>query len=155
MIPPIEISDEIIAWAFEWVDGIYGKKLDSSSADDLKTMLYLPDDPFHLIFGIGFFEGKSEIYPRTDSGYLKTILSIGVVFSLLLYLTLIYLFTKTINISREFKILIYPILIFLIIVEIKEPFIYQNFMGRIIMLLIGASLFFIHFKPNHKEYLKE
>ena len=91
MIPPIEISDEIIAWAFEWVDGIYGKKLDSSSADDLKTMLYLPDDPFHLIFGIGFFEGKSEIYPRTDSGYLKTILSIGVVFSLLLYLTLIYL----------------------------------------------------------------
>lgn len=141
LLPPIEISDEVMNWAFEWTAGLESGKVESASSDDLKTMLFIPDNPFHFLFGIGFFEGINNVYMRTDSGYLKTLLSLGFLLSTVLYGFLFYLIYKITTIDKRLRLLIFPVAIFLIFVEIKEPFLYQNFLSRILTLFIGATLY--------------
>jgi O-antigen ligase len=104
-------------------------------------MLFIPKNIFHLMFGIGFFEGTARIYPRTDSGYLKTLLSIGLPLGLLLYG---WIFRLIFHIRRKDNLLgwlsISVILTFGIL-EIKEPFLYQNFSARLICLVAGGSIY--------------
>ncbi len=139
----IGLDPEAAGWAFEWVDNIGSAKFESSSSDDLKSMLYIPNSITHLLFGIGFFEGVNKSYPRTDSGYLKSILSIGVPLSVLLYAYIIFMFSRVIKISPKYYWLVVSILCFMLIIEIKEPFLYQNYAARVIFLLSGASMFIL------------
>ena len=106
-------------------------------------MLYLPDDPVHLLFGIGFFEGLGNIYPRTDSGYLKTILSIGVPLGILLYAVIIFMFFRVNRVSSKYFWLVVSVSGVMLLVEVKEPFLYQNFAARMIFLLSGAAMFIL------------
>lgn len=138
-----DLDPEVVGWAFEWVDGLLAGKFESASSDDLQTMLFLPDDPIHLLFGLGFFEGVGKIYSRTDSGYLKTILSIGIPLTFLLYFYIIFIFFKVSQVSSNYKWLVVSVLGTLLIVEVKEPFFYQNFTARVILLLSGAAMFIL------------
>lgn len=138
-----DLDPEVAGWAFEWVDSIGTGKLESASTEDLKTMLFLPDDPIHLLFGVGFFEGVGKIYPRTDSGYLKTILSIGVPLSILLYSAIIFMFFQVTKVSSKYLWLVVSVLCVMLFVEVKEPFLYQNFAARMIFLLSGAATFIL------------
>jgi hypothetical protein len=128
-------------WAFEWVDGLMSGRLETASSDSLKSMLFLPDNPLDLLFGIGYFEGNSNLYPRTDSGYLKTFLSVGVLLGSLLYLVIGFMFFRLRKVSKKYDWLVVSALAFMFIVEVKEPFLYQNSAARLIFLLSGASLF--------------
>lgn len=138
------LDAEVAAWAFEWVDKIGEGKLDSTSTDELKSMIFFPNDPIHLLFGIGFFEGNGDLYPRTDSGYLKTLLSLGLILGALLYLVIAALFFRLYKVSSTYRWLVVSVLAFMLVVEIKEPFLYQNFASRLILLLSGASLFVLN-----------
>jgi hypothetical protein len=138
-----DLDSEVAGWAFEWVDGLIDGNFETKSSDDLKTMLFLPESPIHLLFGVGFFEGNGKIYPRTDSGYLKTILSIGVPLSILMYLTIILLFFKLCKVSSKYLWLVVSSLGIMLIIEVKEPFLYQNFTARVILLLSGAAMFIL------------
>jgi hypothetical protein len=144
IISNIELPQEVMNWAFEWTDGLIDGKVDSSSSDGLKDMLYLPENPIHLFFGIGFFEGYSVLYPRTDSGYLKTILSIGLILSLVFYGIIFFLIYQITKLDKSLRLTFFPLILFLFFVEIKEPFIYQNYASRIVFLLIGAYFFIIY-----------
>lgn len=137
----VKLDSEITSWAFEWVDDILAGRIESSSSVNLLSMLYIPNNVFHLMFGIGFFEGFSTIYPRTDSGYLKTVLSIGLVFAFFLYVTIFNLIYRTARLNRDLRLMIYPLIIFFLIVEIKEPYIYQNYASRAMFLLVGAYFY--------------
>jgi len=135
------LNQEAAAWAFEWVDGFQTGNFSTASTNDLKSMFFLPDDPIHLLFGIGFFEGDGNIYPRTDSGYLKTILSIGLPLAVLLYSVIIYLFSRLKLVSSRYYWLVVSVVIFMLIVEIKEPFLYQNFAARVMLMLSGSAMY--------------
>lgn len=138
-----DFNPEVFNWAFEWVDGLLSGRLETASSDDLKSMLFLPDNPLHFLFGIGFFEGNNDLYPRTDSGYLKTILSVGVLFGYLLYFVIVFMFFRLCKVSKKYRWLVVSVLAFMLFVEVKEPFLYQNFAARVIFLLSGAALFVI------------
>jgi len=132
---------EVSTWAFEWVEGLYIGKFESSSTNALMSMLYLPDNPSHLLFGIGYFEGDGKIYLRTDSGYLKTLLSVGLPLSILVYGVIIFFFAKLIKASSDYFWLVFFVIITMLLVEIKEPVFYQNFSSRMILLLSGVAMF--------------
>lgn len=138
-----DVDPAAAGWAFEWVDGLSSGKLESASSDDLKSMLFLPDNPIHLLFGIGFFEGVGNIYPRSDSGYLKTILSIGVPLSVALYSCIIFMFFRLVKLSSKNMWLVISILGVMCFIEVKEPFFYQNYGARMIFLLSGAAMFLL------------
>lgn len=136
-----DLDPETAYWAFEWVNGLWSGKLDTGSSNDLKTMLFLPDNTMHLFFGFGFFEGENSLYPRSDSGYLKTIFSIGLIPGAILYFVIAALFYNLYKVSNHYRWLVLTILLLMFVVEIKEPFLYQNFTARIIFLFSGASMF--------------
>lgn len=145
------LSDEILAWAFEWTNSFQGGKFSTSSTDDLNQMLFIPDNLIHFLFGIGFFEGENKFYPRTDSGYLKTLLSIGFIFSIMFYSILFLKIFKISVIDNKLKLFLYPLIALLLIVEIKEPFLYQNFLARTVFLLMGMQVVISYErKKNHR-----
>jgi hypothetical protein len=139
----IQLDAEISSWAFEWVDGLMSGEVSSSSSDDLGTMLFLPHDVVHLFFGIGFFEGEGRLYPRSDSGYVKTILSIGLLFGGVLYGTIAWMFGQIRKVDRRYSLFVLSVLGFMFLVEIKEPFLYQNSAARLIFLLSGGALYLV------------
>jgi hypothetical protein len=141
LLPEINISNEILSWAFEWTNVFQSGEFSTNSTDDLEQMLFIPNDIGHILFGIGFFEGKNELYPRTDSGYLKSMFSVGLILSIVLYYFLISRILRLIRLDSNLKVVFYPILVLLVISEIKEPFMYQNYLARIIFLLVGAGIF--------------
>lgn len=149
-MPEFELNDEIISWAFEWTKGFETGSFSSASTDELNEMLFIPtDNIFNLFLGIGFFEGVNDFYPRTDSGYLKTLLSVGLIFAILFYAIIFYKFFKITLRYKNLRLYIYPILILILISEVKEPFIYQNFLSRVIFLIIGMDIYL-----GYKEKIK-
>ena len=127
-------------WAFEWTRSLESSKVETDSTDAWLGMFFLPDNPIHLFLGVGFFEGTSHIYPRTDPGYLKTILSIGVPLSILFYGFIFFIFSRMIKVSSKYLWLVITFWGVIMLLEIKEPFIYQNYVGRVILLLAGATM---------------
>lgn len=135
----VDLNSEVLLWAFEWI-GQSGDGFGSSgSTDELRGMLFLPSTAGHLTTGVGFFEGTSLQYGRTDVGYMKTILAFGFPIAGLIYLTICALWLRLMSRHNQLVLLLAPILALLLIVEIKEPFLYQNYAGRFVFLMIGAS----------------
>lgn len=133
-------QSEVIGWAFEWVDVLTTDNKSTASTDDLITMLFVPDDVYELFFGVGHFEALGSSFRRTDSGYLKTLMALGLFLTIFLYSHIIQLTLKTTNIGIPRRIPVYIIILFFLI-EIKEPFLYQNYASRALFLLIGFSWF--------------
>jgi hypothetical protein len=157
ILPPIELTDEILEYAFEFFYSIESGSTSTASTDDLKSMLYIPENPFHFLFGIGFFDGFNSLYERTDSGYLKTLLSFGFIIGLFFYLIMFSLLFLPGFVYKELMVFLVPVFLFLLLAEIKEPFLYQNYLSRVIMLLAGASLCELSVKEaklNDSSYYK-
>jgi hypothetical protein len=146
-----DLDAEASRWAFEWVDGLASGKVSSSSTDELGGMLFLPTDVMDLLFGMGFFEGENAKYMRSDSGYVKTVLSIGLLPGGFMYTFIGWLFFKVVAVSREYRWLVIAILGFMYVVEIKEPFLYQNFAGRLLLFFSGSA-WFIVWQQKFKSY---
>jgi hypothetical protein len=136
-----DLDAEARDWAFEWLEGLATGHLRSESSDELGTMLFLPTQAHHLLFGIGFFEGDSTLYPRSDSGYVKTIFSVGLIFGAMLYFGIGRMFWHVSRVPGGSRLLVICVLLFMFIVEIKEPFLYQNYAARVICLLSGGAIF--------------
>ena len=143
----VNLDAEVIAWAFDWFSGIQQGGSSSGSVQELQSMLVLPSNAWHLLFGMGFYEGYSPLYARTDSGYLKTLFSVGLLGGTLLYTVILFLVARLAMVSRPMFVLIMPMIVVMIVVEIKEPFLYQNFAARFLFSLIGASLMYASAHP--------
>lgn len=132
---------ELIDWAFEWAGAMDGDGVSTKSTSELATMLFLPQTFSHLFFGVGFFEGYMPIYGRSDSGYVKTLFSIGIILSLLLYSLVVFLLLGFARVERRFSILSTLMVVLLLVAEIKEPFVYQNYTGRFVFFMGGICMF--------------
>jgi len=135
------VSNDTISWAFELFMKSDSGSVSTASTDDLLSMLFLPHNAIDLIFGVGFYEHAIFGYARSDSGYVKTILSVGLLGFTLFYLTYIVLFIKIIKnkiiyITKTATFFI-VLVSMMLLVEIKEP--YLQTLG------ITNFLFFIFF----------
>lgn len=78
----------ILPWAMEiFYNFLHGEGFRTNSTDELMSMYNVPSDLMKIILGFGFFE--ADISYRSDSGFIKTLYSIGL-FSLPLYLYHVY-----------------------------------------------------------------
>lgn len=112
-----------------------GEGLETGSTNELIEMLVFPSDPLYLSFGFGCFEG-CQIY-RSDSGYLKTVSAIGLLLSLVIYFVAFYFFVfKVANLISAGKCYWFLFVVLLFISEVKEPFIYQNYLARALIFLV-------------------
>lgn len=132
----IDEFERILPWALEvFINLTSGKGATSSSTEHLATMFDVPDMLTQILFGFGFFESNA-VY-RSDSGYIKTIFSIGVVFSLALYLSVFYLLSSlVIKSDLKNKIYMYALIVILVLCEVKEPFLYQNYTSRVLYMVM-------------------
>lgn len=145
-----KLNDDVFYWAFEiFINFSESGKIESSSSNELLTMFLLPDDIIHLLFGIGFYEGNQPLdYIRSDVGYIKSVFSIGLPLSIFMYALLFNLIYKLKNIDYITKVGIPFVILLLMLIELKEPFIYQNYLSRVIFSLVGA---YMHMNIKSKE----
>lgn len=145
-----KLNDDVFSWAFEiFINFSESGKIESSSSNELLTMFILPDDISHLLFGIGFYEGNNPLnYIRSDVGYIKSIFSIGLLLSIFIYGLLFNLIYKLKNIDYTAKLGIPFVILLLMLIELKEPFLYQNYLSRVIFCLVGAYIY-LNFRKRY------
>lgn len=141
LISRFEIDAGAAQWAFEWYNAVSDRSFSTGSTDALQTMLLLPEKATYLLTGIGLFEGESPIMDRSDSGYIRTVLSLGLPLAALTYGVIVGIFARTAQAFPESRRFVVGVLGLMAIVEIKEPFLYQNVTGRIVFLFAGAAMY--------------
>lgn len=148
VITYLDVFMRVIPWALEiFFNLIEGQGASSKSTDDLFSMFDIPDDPWRLLFGFGFIEAWVPF--RSDSGYIKTIYSIGFIGALVLYSCLFYVLIKIVSKHVDKgKIYWFMFVGLLMIAEIKEPFIYQNYFGRALLLFVLFFSSLLKFPPS-------
>lgn len=134
-------DDEGMYSAFEWMSFFETGRLETSSTDELAGTLALPNTITHILAGYGYFEGPHRDEIRSDSGFLKTFASVGVLLGLSLYTIIVALIWNIRKVAPHATSFLALMLFMLLIAEIKEPFFYQNFVARMLALLIGAALY--------------
>jgi len=133
-------NNTVSAWALEFFIKTSEGKLTASNSD-LLTMYHLPNNLFHLLIGYGYFDGKFTVLKRADPGYIKTITSVGFLGAFLFYGMVISLMIKTFRNKKETYLLLIPIYAMLLIAEVKEPFIYQQYAARILYFFLVIPYF--------------
>jgi O-antigen ligase len=144
--------DIVVQYAFEpIVNYIQEGTFTASSTEDLLTMLYLPDRIQHFLLGVGAFDAPGHGLLQTDSGYLKTLLSSGLLGVLFTYGSFLLLFCVVVLSAHKSARFIFVIAFAgLFITEVKEPFLYQNAVSRGLWILFAAALY-DHLKRGNIE----
>jgi hypothetical protein len=136
-------EDFVFGYAFEFfVNYSDTGKLSTASSDDLATMLFIPDW-FNIIFGSGSFDEPNAGVDRSDSGYMKTMLSLGLAGIILVYGLFIYLTisaVRSIKFDADIKYFMIVLFILMFFVEIKSPIFYQNDMSRLFWLVFSSAV---------------
>jgi hypothetical protein len=83
----------------------------------------------------------------------KTVLSIGLLFGAMMYAFIGWLFFRIVLVSRKYISMVIAVLAFMYVVEIKEPFLYQNFAARVVFLLSGIAWFIVWHRKSASSTL--
>ncbi len=128
--------DFILSWALELVNNFLdGDGLHTTSSDDLVSMYNIPSDTLKIIFGFGFYE--ADVSYRSDSGYIKSLYSLGLL-SIFLYAFHYIMLCKMLpHKYPELKRMFIILFVLLMILEVKGPVFYQNYPSRLLFLLYG------------------
>ncbi|UJF23143.1 hypothetical protein [Shewanella sp. OMA3-2] len=142
----------ILPFAFEvFYNLMSGDGASSESTKELMSMLTFPDRVQYLTLGFGCFEGC--LLYRSDSGYLKTLAAIGLPLTMLVYLFLFFVLYSWLPKRIPYGSYFWKVMIlFIFIIEIKEPFLYQNYLSRALIFLV-VYLFVIDIKGRNDESL--
>ncbi len=130
----------ILPWVMEMFDNfLHGKGLRTNSTDELMSMYNVPSDFMRIILGFGFFE--ADISYRSDSGFIKTLYSIGLIgLSLYLYHAYFLLYYLPVK-FRKYRFMFYLIFVSMMIMELKGPVFYQNYTSRVVFILYALGLY--------------
>jgi hypothetical protein len=121
------------------VDGIDWFK-NEGTIDTLSTFYFWPTG-INFFIGYGFY-GIGNFVPWTDSGFMRSILSVGIPLSLIIYAIFIKFIFDVFYFDRFFSLM----LVILLIAEYKEPLIFSGFSSRVFILLVAGK----HFTKFHK-----
>jgi hypothetical protein len=103
--------------------------------DALQTFYFWPSG-INLFIGYGFY-GIGNFTPWTDSGYMRSILSVGLPLSLIIYTIYLKFIFHGIYLDRFFSLL----LVILLVAEYKEPLLFSGFSSRVFILLVAGKYF--------------
>lgn len=137
-------NEVVFKYAFEaLVNYQSGAGIRTESSDDLKTMLFLPD-AIHVIFGSGSYDITINGVERSDSGYMKTMLSSGILGFVVIYLVYAGIACRIGKALLHSRTGIYSFMVILaiiyLIIEVKSPVLYQNDTSRLFWLIYGTVL---------------
>jgi|GEM_PF-6928388 len=135
------VNQETIDWAFEAINSDQGVGA-TRSGDNLKEMIYMPSPANNFFWGSGLYLKGTYHNPRSDSGYMKTLLAIGLFAGLLFYSIYGFIFFKVLKSyykrNKSIFFLAGFILTAAFLVEIKEP--YLQSLG---FTFVVFSIFFV------------
>jgi len=136
-------NSTVFNYAFElFLNAKDGQGFRTDSSDDLKSMLFIPNF-LNVVFGSGSFDTYYAGVPRSDSGYLKTLLASGVFGFIAIYGSYFFIASKilcTKKISPDLIYFLFIIIVIIISIEIKGPVFYQNDISRFIWLIYGSLM---------------
>lgn len=117
----------------------YGS-IETTSSDEVAGMYFLPSVK-HFIFGAGFMNTPLHGYILPDPGYMKVLLSFGVIGFIVFYSLSAFMvyssYRYLCQFDARYRFLLLVILISFFIYEAKEPGLYQNYGFRVLMLLFA------------------
>ena len=121
------------------------------SVSDLRSMIFNTTDVISLVYGAGFFEIPVGDHERSDSGFVKAVLSLGVPLALYFYGVIFFIFRSAFQTMRErirlgrgalFYLAIAVTLLMLAAFEFKESMLYQNMTGRALFWFANMVVIF-------------
>lgn len=135
----IEVPKFNIEYFSEWVSQGFDYE-DNVTVSILESMP-VPDLTFQTIIGTGKvfneFEGKNA--SNNDSGYIQTYYALGLILALVFYISLvIYMISGLLFNWKNERWIVYLIILMLIL-DFKEPFIFKYSFPLFIMLIINIS----------------
>lgn len=119
-----------------FLDGAAGFEEEGTLSMLYDFMTVFPLEFPQVLFGYGFY-GASDFYPWTDSGYTRTILSVGYIFGITYYALF---FIMSINAFKYQKALFGLFFILMLIVEIKEPLMFSGYTSRLYFMILSFAM---------------
>lgn len=147
------IVDKLIPWAFELFisDGKSSFLESRSTSDVLDNMIFFPENQKTWLIGDGRYDGIDGIghYIPSDSGYIRSIYSVGLfgmifIYSFLPFILLI--FKNNFKKQKEIYNLLLVIVFALFLTEIKMPLIFSGPVIKLIYLILFSSIY--HYPLN-------
>ncbi|MEX8510976.1 MAG: hypothetical protein AB3X37_09500 [Leptothrix ochracea] len=136
-------GDFVFGYAFEFlVNYSEHGNLSTTSSDDLASMLFIPDI-VNVFFGSGSFDEPNAGVDRSDSGYMKTMLSLGLVGIFVVYglfLSLSVRVLRAIKFDHDLRYFGLVFFMLMFFVEIKAPVFYQNDLSRLFWLVFVSAV---------------
>lgn len=126
-------------WAFDqFLSNFNNSSGKTNTLEKLQTYLFIPEDDTSLLFGNPLSWGII----RTDLGYIRMLFSVGIIGSILFYGGFIRVFLQIIQQSSSFsqQILLAFILLWILLIEYKEPMFSHNYFSTTIMLMLFCSM---------------
>src|SRR5690606_22006819 len=136
-------GDELISlwedWAFDQFLANFDSSSDKTSTlETLQSYLFIPEDDAHLIFGDPLSWGVI----RTDLGYIRMLYATGIIGCVLFYGGFTQIFVRILQQSVNFsqQLLVVFILVWIFIVEYKEPMFSHFYFATTTMLMLFFSM---------------
>jgi len=126
-------------WAFEsFLENFKSNSGKTSTLDKLQSYFFVPESDSHFLFG----DPTSWGVIRTDLGYIRMLFAVGIIGSILFYGGFLQLFTHLVRHGRSItqQALVLAILIWILIVEYKEPMFLHNYFNTTIMLMVFFNM---------------
>lgn len=126
-------------WAFDQFLANFDSSSDKTSTlETLQSYLFIPEDDAHLIFGDPLSWGVI----RTDLGYIRMLYATGIIGCVLFYGGFTQIFVRIIQQSVSFsqQLLVIFILLWIFIVEYKEPMFSHFYFATTTMLMLFFSM---------------
>ena len=119
-----EVAKELYNWAIKPIyTSIHNHEIDSYSANHLlNDMIYVPEEKTIIIGDGRYTNSDSTYYGHTDSGFMRQILFWGIIWTSIVYLTLLISIK---NISKIEKSLLIPLIVLTVLFEIKGEIYYE------------------------------
>lgn len=116
-----------------FLEGREGFRDEGTAETVLAFLAAVPQKFPEILIGYGFY-GGSDFSPWTDSGYARMFLSVGYLFGLGFYACALFIFRK----SAASKISLFaPIILILMISEVKEGLLFAGYSSRLLFILLG------------------
>lgn len=127
-------------WAFDqFLENFDGSSSgNASTLEKLQSYFFIPEDDFHLVFGDPLSWGVI----RTDLGYIRMLYATGIIGCILFYGGFFQIFARIIKqcccLSQQ--VLVGFILLWLLVVEYKEPMFSHSYFSSTIVLMLFFSM---------------
>lgn len=129
------------------VNGLDGFQEEGTTSVVIQHLTAIPREFPQIITGYGFY-GSGDFYPWTDSGLIRTFLSVGFPLGIFFYLILYWIYLSG---FKKDRFLMGNLILLLTIAELKEPLLLTGLSSRMFILILVFSWFNEHIKIKRRS----